>query len=242
MRFKRVSASVKTAFAFSLVWGHNACVSHSCLHLLRRLLRFLRMMLQCIRFKCVCASVKTVFALSFVLRYNILVSLACLHRLRRLLRFSSYRVTMYACLHLLRRLLRFLCIALQCMRFTRVSVSIMTAFAFSLYRVTMHAFHTRVWNRFKRLFAFFFVLRYNVCVSNACLHQLRRFLRFPLYGVTIHAFHTQVCIDCDGFCVFLRMALQYMRFTRVSASTKTVFAFFFVWRQSTCVSNACLHL
>ena len=165
MCFTRVSASVETAFEFSLVWCHNACVSHACLHLLRRLSRF------------------------------------------------------------------FFGMGSQCMRFTRLSASIKTAFAF------------------------FFVSRYNACISHACLHRLRRLLTFPWYGVTMHAFHTHVCIYYDGFRVllgmvsqcmrftrlsasFLGMALQCMRFTRVSASVKTAFAFFLVWRQSTCVLHA----
>ena len=92
MRFKCVSASVKTAFAFSFVWRYNVCVSHACVHWLRRLLRFPWYMYmymcftrvfasiktafafffgiasQCMRFKYVFASVKTTFAFSFVWR------------------------------------------------------------------------------------------------------------------------------------------------------------------------------
>ena len=120
IRITRVSASVKTAFAFPFVWCHNTCVSLACLYLLRRLLRFssygvkvhvfhthlcigldgfcvfFGIASQCMRFKCVSALVKTAFAFSFVWHYNVCVSHACLHRLRRLLRFSSYRVTMHA--------------------------------------------------------------------------------------------------------------------------------------------------
>ena len=121
MRFTRLSASIKTAFAFSLLWGHNACVSHACLHLLRQLLRFFCIVLQCMRFTGVSASVKTTFNFFLVWGHCECNPPACLHRLRRLLRFSSYRVTMHACLHLLRRLLRF-----------------------PWYAVTMQVFHTRV--------------------------------------------------------------------------------------------------
>ena len=106
--------------------------------------------------------------------------------------------------------------ALQCMCFTRVSASVKTIFAFSL-----------VWG-------------HNACVSHACLHLLRRLLRFSSYRVTMHVFHMRVCI-CDFF-VFIGMALQCMCFTRVSASVKTIFAFSLEWRQSTCVSHASLHL
>ena len=145
----------------------------------------------------------------------------------------------------------------QYMRFTRLSASIATAFAFSSYRVTIHAFHTHVcigqdgfsvflrmvsqYMRFTcvfalvKTFAFSFVWRYNVCVSHACLHRLRRLLRSPSYRVTMHAFHTRVYIGVDVFYVFLRMALQCMRLTFMFASVKTTFAFFFL------VSHACLH-
>ena len=147
---------------------------------------------------------------------------------------------------------------LQCMRFTRVSIG------FPWYGVTMHAFQTLVCTYFngfcvflgmgsqcmritrlsasiKTAFAFSFVSRYNVCVSHACLHRFRRLLRFPWYCVTMHAFHTYVCIYLDGFCVFLRIALQCMHFTRLSASVKTAFAFFLVWYIGTCNSHASLH-
>ena len=81
----------------------------------------------------------------------------------------------------------------------------------------MHAFHTRVYigvdvfyvflrmalqcmrltfmfASVKTTFAFFFLSRYNVCVSHACLHRLRRLLRLPSYGVTMYAFQMRVCI------------------------------------------------
>ena len=194
MRFKCVSASVKTAFAFPFVWCHNTCVSLACLYLLRRLLRFssygvkvhvFHMHLcigldvffgiasQCMRFKCVSASVKTAFAFSFVWCYNICVSHACLHQLTRLL--------------------RFLRIALQCMRFTRVSAYRKTAFAFSLvWRQSTCVSHASL-HRLRQLLRFF-VLHHNVCVSNECLHRLRRLLRFPSYGVTIYTYHMSASV------------------------------------------------
>ena len=110
MRFTRVSASIKTAFAFSLVGGHNACLSASvkttsAFSLVWRQTRliigldgfcvFFGIASQCTRFKCVSAS-KTAFSFSFVWRYNICVSHACLHRLRLFLRFPSYGDKMYA--------------------------------------------------------------------------------------------------------------------------------------------------
>ena len=65
----------------------------------------------------------------------------------------------------------FLGIASQCMRSPRMSAFIKTAFAF------------------------IFVLRYNVCVSHACLRRLKRFFfRFPLYGFKAHVFHKLLCI------------------------------------------------
>ena len=175
MRFTRVSASVKTAFAFFLVWRQSTCVSHACLHLLRRLLRF-----------------------------------------------SSYCVTMHAfhtrvCIGIDDYCI-FLGMALQCMCFTRVFASVKTTSSFSL-----------VW-------------RYNACVSHACLQILRQFSRFLWCGVTLHASHSFVCIYLDGLCVFLRIALQFMRFTRVSASVKTTSAFSLVWCYNACISHACLHL
>ena len=113
----------------------------------------------------------------------------------------------------------FLRMALQCTRFLRVSASVKTAFTFSL-----------VWC-------------HNGCVSHECLHLLGRLSRFPWYGVTMHAFHTLVGIYKNGFCVFLRITLQYMRFTRVSTSVKmtSASAFSVVWRYNPCVSQACLH-
>ena len=141
----------------------------------------------------------------------------------------------------------------------------------------------------KTEFAFFVELRYNACVSHACPHLLKGRFRFPWYGVKVRIspsfktafafslvlghnacvfFHTHVCIGQDRFCVFLciifqykrftrlsasvatafafssyRLCIifQYKRFTRVSASVKTTFAFFFVSCYNVCVSNACLH-
>ena len=91
----------------------------------------------------------------------------------------------------------------QFMRFTRLSAYIKTAFAF------------------------FCELCYNACVSHACLHQLRRLLRFSWYCVTMHAFQTLDCIGLNGYCVFLGMASKYMCFLRVFASVQTAFAVFF---------------
>ena len=143
MRLTRVSASAKTTFAFSLVWRNNACVSHACLHQLKRQLHFpwygvkvhvfhTRLYIgkdgicvffgfasQCMRFKCVSTSVKTAFAFSLVWYHNTCVSHACLHLLRRLTRFSCYGVTMHA-FHTLK-----------------------TTFAF-FFVSRMHAFHTCV--------------------------------------------------------------------------------------------------
>ena len=142
MRFKWVSASVKTTSAFSLVWGHNACVWHACPHRLRRLLR--RLLSQCMRFTRVSACIKTAYAFFLVWGHNACVShaflyrfkrfLCCigmaskymgsqasLYRCRRLLHFPWCGSVSHACLHRLKRLLRF-----------------------PWYGVTMHAFHTRL--------------------------------------------------------------------------------------------------
>ena len=160
MRFIRLSASIKTDFAFSFVWrynvcvspvspsvktawGHNACVSQACRHLLRRLLRFpsfrvtmyafhtyvciyldgfcvflLGMVSQCMRFTRLFASISTAFAFSLVWCHNACVS-------------NAQRCVSNACLHRLLRFLRFLRMALQSFRFTRASTSVKTAFAFS---------------------------------------------------------------------------------------------------------------
>ena len=224
MRFTRVSASVKTTSAFSLVWRYNACISHACLHLLRRLLRFSS--LQCMRFTRVSEtfvwpvhvfhtrlcintafafSIKTTSALSLLCRYNACVSHTCLHLLRQLLHFSSYRVTMHAFLMRvwigLVEYCVFLGMALQCMCFTRVSASVKTTSAFSL-----------VW-------------RYNARVSHACLYCFKRLLRFPWYGVKVHVFHTCLCIYLYGFRVFLGMALQCMRFIPLKYVLKRLLRF-----------------
>ena len=68
MRFTGLSSSNTKAFAFSLVGGHNACVSHACLHLLGRLFAVFCIVLQCMRFTRVSASVNTAFAFFFVSR------------------------------------------------------------------------------------------------------------------------------------------------------------------------------
>ena len=99
----------------------------------------------------------------------------------------------------------------------------------------MHAFHMRV--SVKTDFAFFFVLRYNAFVSYACLHRLKRLLRFPWCGVTMLAIHMRVSVKTD-FAFFLILRLQCIRFIRVSASAKTALAFSLVWRYNACVSHA----
>ena len=106
--------------------------------------------------------------------------------------------------------------ALQCMRFTRVSASVKTAFAFfgiasqcmrfprvsarlrrllrSLsYGVTIYVFHTFSAS-VKTTSAFSVVWRYNACVLHGCLHLLRQFLSFSFYRVTMYAFHMRVCL------------------------------------------------
>ena len=100
---------------------------------------------------------------------------------------------------------------------------------------------TRVFASVKTAFAFYLVWRQRTCVSHTSLHRLRQLSCFPWYGATIHAFHTHVCIGLDDFCVFRRIALQCMRFTRMPASMKTAFVFSLVWRYNACVSHASMH-
>ena len=170
MCFTRVSASIKTAFAFTLVWVYNACISHACLHLLRRLLRF----------PWYCIKVHLYFH-------------ACLHLLRRLLLFSSYRFSMHAfhtrvCIGF-NDYCVFLGMALQCMCFTRVSASVKTTSAFSLvWRYNACVSHACL-HCLKRLLSF----PWCTCFSHASLHLLIRLSLFPWYGVTMYAFHTRVC-------------------------------------------------
>ena len=188
--FTRVSASVKTTSAFSLVWRHNVCVSHACLRRLRRLLR--------------------------IPWYGVTMHAfhTVVYRLRWLLRFAWYLVTMHAfhtrvCIYqdgfwvflgmasqgmrftrvsaLVKTTCVFLGMVLQWMRFICVSASVKTAFAFPWYGVTMHAFQTRV------------------CMGSDVL-------------ITMHAFHTGFCVDQDGFGVFLCMVSQCMRHTRLHLS------------------------
>ena len=199
MRFTRLSASIKTTFAFFFVSRYNACVSHvrlrrlnvfivfvgiasnASLHLFRRPSRFFFWygVTMYVFHTLVC--ILPLLCFSSYCVTNACVPHARLHRLIRLLRFPSYSFTMHAFHTLVCILLDvfrvFLGMGLQCMRFTRLSESI------------------------KMVFAFFLVLLYNVCVSHACLHRIRRLLRFPWYGITMHAF------------------------TPVSASVKTAFAF-----------------
>ena len=142
------------------------------------------------------------------------------------------------------------------MRFTRLSASIKTTSVMALQCMSF----THLSASIKTTSVFFFVSRYNACVSHACLNRFRRLLRFSWYGVTMHVFHTRFCIGKDDFCVFLGMALHCMCFTRVSASVKTIFcvflgmaskymfftrvsasinmafAFFLVWRYNACIN------
>ena len=83
--------------------------------------------------------------------------------------------------------------ALQCMRFTACLYLLRRLLRFSSYGVKMYAFHS-VSVSVKTAFAFSLVLRHSSCVSNACLHPLRRLLRFSSNGVTMYAFHKRVCI------------------------------------------------
>ena len=219
MRFTSVSASVKTAFAFSLVWCHNACVSHACLHLLGRLSRFFfRIPSKCMRFTCVCASVKTAFAFSLVWRQRTCVSQASLHIFRRLLRCSSFRVTMHsfhtrvcigkttsafsliwhynACVSHA-RLHRFSRLSSYCVTNTCVSHACLRRLNFFFVFLCMASKNMCfpcVFASVKTGFAFSLVLRHSSCISNACLHRLRQLLRFPSYGVIMHTFHTLVFI------------------------------------------------
>ena len=96
MCFTRVFATVKTAFAFSLVLDHNACVSNACLHRLKRLLVFLSIALQCMHFTRVFASVKTAFEFSLVWRQSKCVSHASYHRFIRFFPFSLFLRHMHA--------------------------------------------------------------------------------------------------------------------------------------------------
>ena len=156
----------------------------------------------------------------------------------------------------------FLGMASQGMRFTRVSAWVKTTFVF-LGMVLQWMRFICVSASVKTVFAFSLVWGHNACVSNACLHGFRRFERFPWYGITMHAFHTGFCVDQDGFGVFLRMASQCMRHTRlhlsdgfrvflgmgsqcmrftcVSASVTTTSAFSLVWGHNECVSTAWPH-
>ena len=144
-----------------------------------------------------------------------------------------------------------LCMAPQCVCFTRVSTSFKTSYAFSpvcghnacishvylyrlgrltrfpLYWVTVHVFFTflctSVSLSFKKPYAFSSVWLHNACVSHVYLYRLGRFQRFPLYCVTMRVFYTFLC-------------------TRVSLSFKTPYAFSSVRRHSACVLLAFLHV
>ena len=167
MRFIRLSALVKMAFSFYLVWRQSTCFTR------------------------VSASLKTSFAFSLVWGHNACVSHAFLHRSRRLLRVTIHAIYTLVCIYC-DGFCVFLRIALHCMRFTRLAACNQTGFVFSSYRVTIHAFHTHVCIG-QDGFSLSFVWCRNTCVSHACLHWLR-LLRFPSYGVTMYAFHMRVCI------------------------------------------------
>ena len=128
MRLTRLSASVKTISAFSLVWRYNACVLHACLYRLRRLLRFCRRIaLQCMRITRVSPSVKTT---TYGVTMNAFHTLVCIG---------------------LDDLCVFLCIVSQCMRFTRLSTSVKMAFA-NYFKSLYNAFVSYAFlHRFKRL-------------------------------------------------------------------------------------------
>ena len=203
--FTRVSASINTAFAFSLVWGHNACVSHACLHWLKRLFRFLWY----------CITMHAFQLRVFILR-QLRIALQCM-RFTRLsasiktafafsLLWGHNAYVSHACLHILRQLLRFFCIVC----FTCVSAFVTSSFSL----VWRYNAHTRVciwllrclWYGakvhvfhtrlciYKTAFAFSLAWGHNACVSHASLHLLRRLLRFTSHRITMHAFHTLVFI------------------------------------------------
>ena len=178
MCFIRVSASIKTAFAFSLIWREkNMCfirVSSSIKMKASKYMYFTPVFAsvqtafafcfgiasECMRFKCVSASIKTAFTFFFYMGPNACVLHGCLHLLRRvrLLRFSSYRVLL-----------------------------------FLWHGVKVYVFHMRLCIG-SDSFCVFFVSRYNAGVSHACLPRLRRLRRFPWYGEIMHTFHTRVCL------------------------------------------------
>ena len=125
----------------------------------------------------------------------------------------------------------------QCMRFTRLLASTGIKMASAFFFVSRYnIFVSRAClYLLRRLLRFPFVWRYIACVSYACVHRLKQLLRFPWNGVKVRVFHSRLCIDEDGFCGFLGMVSQCMRFTRLSESFKTASAFLFVWRYNECV-------
>ena len=117
----------------------------------------------------------------------------------------------------------------------------------------MHAFHTRVFFVFhcmaskhmcftcvfasvKTGFAFSLVLSHSSCISNACLHRLRRLLRFPSY-VSV----SQACLHR------LRRLFRFLRFpSYVSVSQACLHRLRRLFRllrfpSYVSVSQACLH-
>ena len=97
--FTRLSLSFKTSFAFSSVWGLNACISHVYLYHLRRLTCFppycptMHVLFTFLGTR-LSSSFKTPYAFSSVWRQNACVLLVFLHRFRRLTRFPPYWVIM----------------------------------------------------------------------------------------------------------------------------------------------------
>ena len=130
----------------------------------------------------------------------------------------------------------------QCMRFILVSASVKTAFAFSLvWRQRMY--FKCLFASVKKAFAFSLVLRHHACVSNACLHRLRRLLRF-LGMVSQCMRFTHLFSSFTTTFAFSLYGVTCMCLTRLSASIRQSilgFAFFFVSLYNACVSHACLH-
>ena len=165
-----VSASVKTAFAFSFVWRYNACVSHACLR------RFLRVF--------------------FVSRYNACVSHAC-RRIKRLLRFPLYGVTMHAFhtlfwIHATDFAFSSYRVTMHAFH-THICIG-QDGFCVFPCMVSQYMRFTRLSRRLKRLLRFHWYGVKSTCVSHASYHRFRRLLRFLWCCVTIHAFQMRICI------------------------------------------------
>ena len=152
MYLTRVSASFKTSFAFSSVWGHNACISHSLSVSFKTPYAFLPIALQCVCFS----------------RFS---ALAFLYRLRRLTRFPLYGITMHVfywrfCIDL--DVFRvFLRMGSKCVNFTRLSVSFKTPYAVSsVLRHNACVFHVFLHSR---LFLGLDVLRVFLRMASQCM-------------------------------------------------------------------------